>query len=570
MPTIQQYELPNLGLQPTETGITATAAAARRVTGAYSEAAQAKMEEGHVISGALTTAIETGRQYEVHQELNNGAPAWANTQFSIDKQWSDYHKAHPDDPAGGQKFLNDVVEPQLQKFRSGFITDEGQKFAEGRIDAYREHLFKKAAADSARGAGDAFPGKVQGTVNALGASLRLDPTPANVDAKIEELHKTLGVMGAPGQKISDKDMMKAEKELIGSAVHGYQKQNGGDTPSYLDDPKYSKYFDDKERQAFESAGRTYNNWDTKKAKQQQQAQDLAYKDDFDKRISDTEQSMRPQTVDQPHTVPPNLYSEILPTLAEHPYGGADKAKKIADLDKMAQAIQDHNSKPPPLAKTSHDTMASLNEQIRNGQITDQSQIWANLKNMTTADFNFTMRNFDELKTADGRRLTMTQKKFFEDMKTQITKSNYLQGTVDDNGDAQFYRFQWDVAAAVDNARQQNKDPYELFDPTPGNQAYLGSPDKLAKYQLSYQQSMENAQQKMTRGMNMQPATPTPAAPVAPAPAAPAPPAAPARPSVPMSLPAQPAPTPAIPDARARPGESPDDYFRRQQGGAAQP
>ena len=77
MPTLKPYEAGVQGLRPTETGIEATAAAARRVGGAYSEAAESVKAAGHAIASTVTVLLGVRRVPQA--ELSVVVAKWDDT-----------------------------------------------------------------------------------------------------------------------------------------------------------------------------------------------------------------------------------------------------------------------------------------------------------------------------------------------------------------------------------------------------------------------------------------------------------------------------------------------------------
>src|SRR5215469_15521810 len=156
MPKIAEFEAPELGLRPSEIGIEATAAAARRVTAAYSQAAGARAGVGSEIASALTSAMNVGVTSMEHGEIARGAQAWAGLSTDLTQSYQDHsEKADPNNPLSAKGWLTDTLEPALQKFKSGFMTEAGQQFAEQHIDQFREHMWKTAQSDRAKHAGAA-------------------------------------------------------------------------------------------------------------------------------------------------------------------------------------------------------------------------------------------------------------------------------------------------------------------------------------------------------------------------------------------------------------------------------
>src|SRR5262245_9143695 len=182
MPKIAEFEAPELGLRPTEVGIEATAAAARRVTAAYSQAAESTAAMGHRLASALTDAMQVGVTSMEHGELTRGAQAWTSLSTALKQHWDDHIKgADPNTPRTAKAWLQGTLEPALQNFKSGFLTQKGQDFAEAHIEQLREHMWRTAQADRAKHAGAATVNALSSSRNTLDNDLINNPSPENLE-----------------------------------------------------------------------------------------------------------------------------------------------------------------------------------------------------------------------------------------------------------------------------------------------------------------------------------------------------------------------------------------------------
>src|SRR5690349_18231587 len=117
MPQIRQYEAPNLGLEPSETGVQAAASAGRLAGRFYNQAAAAtervgsltervgamKAAEGEQfarnLAGGIRDAGSVAVQYAEHQEISHGAASFAQLNDVLTNAWNDTAKnADPNDP----------------------------------------------------------------------------------------------------------------------------------------------------------------------------------------------------------------------------------------------------------------------------------------------------------------------------------------------------------------------------------------------------------------------------------------------------------------------------------------
>src|SRR5581483_9422801 len=101
-------------------------------------------QSGEDIAGGIRAVGNTVDTVAAHNEIAHGALGIAGLQADLTQKWNEAAKnADPNDPTVAARFQRDEVEPALEKFSGGFISDGGQRWAEGRIDALREHLATK-------------------------------------------------------------------------------------------------------------------------------------------------------------------------------------------------------------------------------------------------------------------------------------------------------------------------------------------------------------------------------------------------------------------------------------------
>ena len=150
MPNIRTFDTPALDLRPSEIGVEATAAAARRGGAFYNQAAQAMENLGQHVASTVKDAGDLAINYIEHREISNGAAKLAQIEDGYTGAWQTF-AADPNrdwnDPTVVQQFRAGM-EPGLQQFKDSFITERGRDWAEGRVDRFREHMFSKTAADA--------------------------------------------------------------------------------------------------------------------------------------------------------------------------------------------------------------------------------------------------------------------------------------------------------------------------------------------------------------------------------------------------------------------------------------
>ena len=168
MPNIKTYDTPNLGLNPTETGVESFAAAARRGGTFFNQGAQSIDEAGrrigaaqhllgeglHAIGGGLREAGDVAVAYADHQQISAGAKTEADMLFGLTEDWNGTAKnADPNDPSTAQKWVEETLEPALRRWQEGFTTERSQQWSEHRVEQLRQHFFEKSSADMSSIAG---------------------------------------------------------------------------------------------------------------------------------------------------------------------------------------------------------------------------------------------------------------------------------------------------------------------------------------------------------------------------------------------------------------------------------
>src|SRR5437879_5764013 len=95
------------------------------------EKGAALADTGRRIGSSIADAGDAAIKYLDHQQISQGAPAFANLMAQKTQQWNETVKnADPNDPTVAAKFM-DSLESDLTKFKEhGFYTEGGQKWAE--------------------------------------------------------------------------------------------------------------------------------------------------------------------------------------------------------------------------------------------------------------------------------------------------------------------------------------------------------------------------------------------------------------------------------------------------------
>jgi hypothetical protein len=505
MPQIRQYEAPEgIGLRPSELGISAVAAAARRVQSNYNEAAADITSTGQRIASTVKDVGDVAKDYIDHQQISHGANTFANLVNNKTKEWDDIAKnADPNDPTVAAKFVQDNLEPTLEKFKEGFGTEKSQQWAETHVDQFRQHMFTKTSADMATMAGHAAVINSRQTVNGLSNTVRGDPS--SLDFSLSTLESATGAIvdsspnlrGTEAAKVRSDLLQKGKEEIVKSAALGYIEKTG-EVPSWATDPKYSPYINGTELKQFAQAARYYERLGKSEQRAARVQADYEAKNDFNKRVNDLEVSTAPKNIGDPPTLPPDYWDKIR-DLSKHP-GAAQEPGRLKTMVTNGEVITNRLNKPEPLAGKSHDAAVDLLRRMRasdDTKMTDLAPLYEayDRGDLNNADFNFVKKEFAESRTPDGERLTQTKSELLKAIGPAIDKSNPLMGKIDQDGKLNIYRFEWDLNQKIAEYRKANKNPYDLFDPSKPD--YVGRPEALQQYQKPLSQSIQDQARRLT-------------------------------------------------------------------------
>lgn len=112
--------------------------------------------------------------------------------------------------------------------------------------------------------------------------------------------------------------------------------------------------------------------------------------------------------------------------------------------------------------------------------------------LTVEDARELVADFALAKTPDGQSILKAREIFLKSKMTAITSSNLLQGKLDKEGDDLYGKFEHAVYKAEAEARQQNRNPYNLYDPE--KPEYLGP--LVGRFTKTTNQSMQTISRKI--------------------------------------------------------------------------
>ncbi len=485
MPNIREFNAPEgLGLRPSEVGPDSFAAAARRVNAAYNQVGDALNQTGARIGSTIRDAGQVALDYEDHREISAGAASAAQLQDNLTQQWNNTIKtADPNDPAVASKFREEVLEPALEKFQSGFNTEGSQRFAEQKIEALRNHFFEKTSADMSTMAGIAVRKNVQDSITHMSNTAITDPS--SVPALLDGLDHSVGAMvdSSPTLRPSDAASVKAEvsqkmkAEIVKSGAIG-AIQKSSDPEKTADEwiKKYPDYINGAEAKALAGNARQQiraNNYDieTSRRRDKEIAQD--------KSNEATNQYLIDIRSQDPRLANDPTAKRVLndPSLTKQ-----DKSNLLNYIDRQ--------NKPETEARLSQQTFVGLLRDLRkpDANVDDVMQkAWeARLADPGKAG-SLSQHDFDQFrqeviarKTPEGAALERDRSLFFKQYAGAIAGATYNPAV----GDPKLYNAEMDARRMEGMLRSKGLDPHLAYDPS--SEYFLGRNERLAKWQSNMQ------------------------------------------------------------------------------------
>ena len=259
---IRQFDAGLTVPQPTEIGIEATAQAARRLGAFYNQSAQATERTGQRAGSAIKDAGDAAVDFAAHQEIVHGALGLAGMHAKLTDDWNKTASgADPNDPTVAKKWQEQSLNPAIEQFQGAFLTEKGQKWAESRVDALREHLYTKTSADMSTLAGMAVHQNIRQLTNAYSTTAQNDPT--SVFESLSHIDASFGgiVDSAPNLTADQKGKFKlelaqtAKEQVVKAAVYGAIQRNPEEGLKLAQDSRLAPYVNGMEVKQFETYAR---------------------------------------------------------------------------------------------------------------------------------------------------------------------------------------------------------------------------------------------------------------------------------------------------------------------------
>lgn len=500
MPNIQGYDAPALDIRPSEIGVEATAAAARRSGAFFNQAAQDFDTLGQRVGSTIRDVGDVAVKYISHKEISQGAAEFAKLHSNLTDQWNNAVKnADPNDASVAGKFNEEVLNPALEKFKGAFTTETGQNWAESHVDALRGHMFEKSAADMSTLAGDAVAVNVRKMTNAWTNTARNDPSsvPFLLDTAASSVKGVVdsspNLKGTNAAKVTSTILQTTKEQIVKAGALGAIEQSADpEKAAALFADRYPDYVNAHEIDQFAKAARSFKRINDSEERSARVQRDYEAKNDFNTKINDLEAKTMPQNVgDRPQL--PADYWDTMRKLATHP-GAALEPGRLRTMVTNGEIITERLNKPEPMGRVSHETTMNLLDRIRSDdpawKLGDTSEIYGAYQRgqLNNADFNFLTREFQNLRSPEGVAIERDRSTFFKQYAASIDSNIDEAGTRSALGSQKMYAAEIDARRQESILRAKGLDPHLVYDPR--SEYFFGRPENLAKYHVSMQDALQ--------------------------------------------------------------------------------
>lgn len=461
---IAQFTSPVNELHPQPQGEEALASAGVHVGRLYRQTGDDYQQAIDRVGAPIAKIVE---QYDTMTEISQGSAALAAMHNNFTTQWNEMaSKSDPNDKSIQGKFLNDTVEPQLQKFQDGFATEKGQDWALNQVDQMRMHYEDKTNADMSARAGNATIENMKTTLNNLSDVARKDPSSMDqsigqIDALVNATKEHNTGLLTPEQINRIDDVAHDMKnEVVKSGIQGLADVNPKGAVAAINSGKFSDYITGTEgdtltkyaegvtRMKLEDQQRVYEN--------QQRAQKQTDENAANKVLN---------SVYNPTTGQLSVPNDIMTRIWSAP-GVSGKAKL-----EMLGAVK-HISEDSSIDDAT--TVRNLYEGVGKGTTTQQDALSAlgagKITPKTYSEINNTIKGTDAGRI-DENQYTQTMK----DIKTRVSGEDQLPGVKDPKGEDNYASALPLVAKALRDGLQAGIPPSELYDPQ--NKNWIGNAAK---------------------------------------------------------------------------------------------
>lgn len=509
MPNIRQFENPIDGLQPNDRATQVTALNARHTEQAFAQG-------GAALGGAISAV---GNQYEkakAFQDISSLLGTRGELQSNLTTAWNVYLKnADPNDHGAADRFMSEQVQPILDAWSTGPITEEGRKFATEQAAEIKQHFFEKTAGDQSNLAGQAAIDNHAQFVTGMSNTVLQDPTALNSalatnDTAIEAL-----LANNPNIKPEDVSKMRTElreksrAEITRSAFIGMARSNPDAAMQALQKGFGATDLDGTERNTLFGFAETIKREQRADARADYAMQKEAQKDDFNaKAAAATASLFQP---DGSVVVPKNFHQQLA-ALALHPGADPGRIEAMGNAAATATRAQIDGT----YTRTDNSTWQNLAGRIGAPVGSPQSlthtmvdQAFASGK-LSVPDYHFLHDAVEKAGSDPSTTKAMQQlNQSLERVKPLVDKSNLYSGKLDQSGIALYDDLHYDTYQRYEALVAQGKSPAEAVNILTDPRNPQGIQAALPHYQTTNKQGLAVIHQRVSAGGGP---TPMPAAP----------------------------------------------------------
>jgi len=349
MPNIPVTLQETPALQPTELGIQARTQAAYRGRALFDQAAQAISRAGQQIGSGIASAGQAAVNYFDHQQINAGAAKGADLFAYLTQSWNQtVTNADPHDPSVAQKWREEVLNPALDQFQTGFSTEKSVDWASRFTNNLRQHMFEKTEGDMSSLAAAAVATTVRDLANRFSNTAISDPTavPAMLGAVDHSIDGIVGanpnLKGAAAGRVRSEVGQKIKEEIVKAGAYGVIS-NAADPEAAAKNyvARYPDFINGVEAETFARAAKAQNRANTAAQKQavyyQKQIDSLNVEKARNKIWDDNVQVDTSGKVN----INPNYFREVVKIPSQYPNApnATDTARTLLDWGEHQQKTQ---------------------------------------------------------------------------------------------------------------------------------------------------------------------------------------------------------------------------------------
>lgn len=477
MPNIREVNAGELGLRLDDRAASSTANAGRRIAALYTTAAEANADTGRRVASAITDAGKVAVDFATNRDVIRLAAESATALSKLDQEWNQTIKnADPNDPSVAAKFREERVEPTLAALKENTFTEGGQRFAEARVEQFRNHFVSKTASDMATMAGIAVRQNITTMTNQLSNMAISDPT--SVKTSLRMVEDSIGKMvdssptltGPEAARVKAEVMQASQAAIVKAAALGAINANPEAGLKQFSGPEYSKYLSGADLKAMEQQA---------KAVQRAERVDESYRRTIE------QQARKDASDERENEYIGKLYSGDTAEAAKV------TSKAIATDPRLSRearermiGIVERQTKAETPARVSQQTFVGLLRDLRATDTdtdTVMTKAWdARLKDpgqagsLSEHDFNQFRQEVIARKTPEGAALEKDRGQFFKNYAQSIVGRGYDPVM----GSPKLYEAEMDARRREADMRKAGKDPHSLYDPSSPD--FLGKPQWLQK------------------------------------------------------------------------------------------